>query len=139
MTLFSGANDMISHQVRIVLAEKGVSVDICQVDPANLPDRAGRSWNPYNTVPTLVDRELALYTLRIIAEHLTSCFPHPPPDAGLSGRARGNSRLMMHRIELDWYSGRQDHERAPMPGRPQSRAAQQPAGHRPHLRRMPIS
>ena len=38
MTLFSGANDMFSHQVRIVLAEKGVSVDICQVDPANLPD-----------------------------------------------------------------------------------------------------
>ena len=38
MTLFSGANDMFSHQVRIVLAEKGVSVDICQVDPSNLPD-----------------------------------------------------------------------------------------------------
>ena len=38
MTLFSGVNDMFSHQVRIVLAEKGVSVDICQVDLSNLPD-----------------------------------------------------------------------------------------------------
>lgn len=37
MTLFSGANDMFSHQVRIVLAEKGVSVDIVQVDVNNLP------------------------------------------------------------------------------------------------------
>lgn len=55
MTLFSGANDMFSHQVRIVLAEKGVSVDICQVDPANLPDELAE-LNPYNTVPTLVDR-----------------------------------------------------------------------------------
>ena len=64
MTLFSGANDMFSHQVRIVLAEKGVSVDICQVDPSNLPDELAE-LKPYNTVPTLVDRELALYTSRI--------------------------------------------------------------------------
>ena len=33
MTLFSGANDMYSHQVRIVLAEKGVNVDIHYVTP----------------------------------------------------------------------------------------------------------
>ena len=49
MTLFSGANDMFSHQVRIVLAEKGVSVDICQVDPANLPDELAE-LNPYQDV-----------------------------------------------------------------------------------------
>ena len=28
MTLFSSASDMYSHQVRIVLAEKGVSVEV---------------------------------------------------------------------------------------------------------------
>ena len=102
MTLFSGANDMFSHQVRIVLAEKGVSVDICQVDPSNLPDELAE-LNPYNTVPTLVDRELALYTSRIIMEYLDERFPHPPL-MPVSPVARGNSRLMMHRIELDWYS-----------------------------------
>ena len=102
MTLFSGANDMFSHQVRIVLAEKGVSVDICQVDPANLPDGLAE-LNPYNTVPTLVDRELALYTSRIIMEYLDERFPHPPL-MPVYPVARGSSRLMMHRIELDWYS-----------------------------------
>ena len=102
MTLFSGANDMFSHQVRIVLAEKGVSVDICQVDPSNLPDELAE-LNPYNTVPTLVDRELALYTSRIIMEYLDERFPHPPL-MPVYPVARGNSRLMMHRIELDWYS-----------------------------------
>lgn len=102
MTLFSGANDMFSHQVRIVLAEKGVSVDICQVDPANLPDELDE-LNPYNSVPTLVDRELALYTSRIIMEYLDERFPHPPL-MPVYPVARGNSRLMMHRIELDWYS-----------------------------------
>ena len=34
--------------------------------------------NPYNTVPTLVDRDLALYDSRIICEYLDERFPHPP-------------------------------------------------------------
>ena len=37
MTLFSGPTDIFSHQVRIVLAEKGVSVEIEQVEMDNLP------------------------------------------------------------------------------------------------------
>ena len=32
MTLYSGALDIYSHQVRIVLAEKGVSVDVLSID-----------------------------------------------------------------------------------------------------------
>ncbi len=102
MTLFSGANDMFSHQVRIVLAEKGVSVDICHVDMANLPEEL-LELNPYASVPTLVDRDLVLYTSRIIMEYLDERFPHPPL-MPVYPVARGNSRLMMHRIELDWYS-----------------------------------
>ena len=102
MTLFSGANDMFSHQVRIVLAEKGVSVDICQVDVNNLPEEL-LELNPYASVPTLVDRDLVLYTSRIIMEYLDERFPHPPL-MPVYPVARGTSRLMMHRIELDWYS-----------------------------------
>ena len=66
MTLFSG-NDMFSHQVRIVLAEKGVTFDICMVDVNALPEEL-LELNPYNSVPTLVDRDLVLYTSRIIME-----------------------------------------------------------------------
>ena len=102
MTLISGANDMFSHQVRIVLAEKGVSVDICQVDVNNLPEEL-LELNPYASVPTLVDRDLVLYTSRIIMEYLDERFPHPPL-MPVYPVARGTSRLMMHRIELDWYS-----------------------------------
>ena len=51
MTLFSG-NDMFSHQVRIVLAEKGVTFDICMVDVNALPEEL-LELNPYNSVPTL--------------------------------------------------------------------------------------
>ncbi|ABM01221.1 stringent starvation protein SspA [Shewanella amazonensis] len=101
MTLFSGADDLYSHQVRIVLAEKGVTVDVLQVDPNDMPEDL-LELNPYNSVPTLVDRELVLYESRIIMEYLDERFPHPPlmPVYPVS---RGQSRLMMHRIDTDWY------------------------------------
>jgi len=102
MTLFSHADDMYSHQTRIVLAEKGVGVDINFVDLENLPEDL-IDLNPYGTVPTLIDRELALYEAKIIIEYLDERFPHPPL-MPVYPVARGRSRLMMHRIEHDWYS-----------------------------------
>lgn len=102
MTLYSDASDMYSHQVRIVLAEKGVTYEIELVDVHNLPEDLVE-LNPYKTVPTLVDRELALYNANIIMEYLDERFPHPPL-MPVYPVARGNSRLMMYRIERNWYS-----------------------------------
>ncbi|MBM7455507.1 RNA polymerase-associated protein [Oceanisphaera litoralis] len=102
MTLFSGAEDIYSHQVRIVLAEKGVSVEISHVEPDSLPEEM-LELNPYGTLPTLVDRELVLYESHIIMEYLDERFPHPPL-MPVYPVARGTSRLMMHRIAQDWYS-----------------------------------
>jgi RNA polymerase-associated protein len=101
MTLFSGSIDLYSHQVRIVLAEKGVGVDIHQVDPDSLPE-ALFEVNPYGTVPSLIDRELGLYQSDIIMEYLDERFPHPPL-MPVYPVARGRSRLMMYRIQQDWY------------------------------------
>ncbi len=101
MTLFSGATDIYSHQVRIVLAEKGVSYEVNDVDPDNLPEDL-IDLNPYQSVPTLIDRELALYNARIIMEYLDERFPHPPL-MPVYPVARGKSRLMMYRVEQDWY------------------------------------
>ncbi|MFT4993629.1 MAG: RNA polymerase-associated protein [Paraglaciecola sp.] len=101
MTLFSDTIDIYSHQVRIVLAEKGVAVEISYMDPKHLSEDL-IDLNPYGTVPTLVDRELVLYNAHIIMEYLDERFPHPPlmPVYPVS---RGQSRLNMHRIEGDWY------------------------------------
>ncbi|EGR02257.1 putative stringent starvation protein A [Vibrio cholerae HC-46A1] len=93
---------MYSHQVRIVLAEKGVSFEVELVDENNLPAEL-IELNPYKTVPTLVDRELALYDSKIIMEYLDERFPHPPL-MPVYPVARGNSRLMIYRIERNWYS-----------------------------------
>jgi len=102
MTLYSSNMDIYSHQVRIVLAEKGVNFEVIDVDPDNKPEDLA-DLNPYNTVPTLVDRDLVLFEARIIMEYLDERFPHPPL-MPVYPVARARSRLMMHRVERDWYS-----------------------------------
>lgn len=102
MTLYSGEKCPYSHRVRIVLAEKGVSVDILNVDIDNPPEDL-LELNPYQSVPTLVDRDLVLYQSNIIMEYLDERFPHPPL-LPVYPVARAKSRLVMYRIEKDWYS-----------------------------------
>ena len=102
MTLFSSPTDIFCHQVRIVLAEKGVSVEVENVEPGHLPQDL-IDLNPYQSVPTLVDRDLTLYDPLIIMEYLDERFPHPPL-MPVYPVARGTSRQLMNRIENDWYS-----------------------------------
>src|SRR3984885_6659830 len=99
MTLYSGDTDIYSHQVRIVLAEKGVNVDIVNVDENN-PSEDLLELNPYNTLPTLVDRELVLYQSRIILEYLDERFPHPPL-MPVYPVARAKARLIIHRFDRE--------------------------------------
>ena len=101
MNLFSSTSCPQSHRVRMVLAEKGITVEIIDVDtnqkPEDLIDR-----NPYNTVPTLVDRELVLYDPHTIMEYLDERFPHPPL-MPVDPVSRARARLALFRIEQDWY------------------------------------
>ena len=59
--------------------------------------------NPYGSVPTLIDRDLVLYEASIVMEYLDERFPHPPL-MPVYPVTRGRSRLMMHRIQKEWYS-----------------------------------
>jgi RNA polymerase-associated protein len=101
MTLFSGDNDPYSHRVRIVLAEKGINVDIVSVEAGDLPEDL-IDLNPYNSVPTLVDRELVLYGSAVIMEYLDERFPHPPL-MPVDPVSRATNRLMLYRIEQDLF------------------------------------
>ena len=105
MTLFSDPTDHYSHRVRMVLCEKGVAVDIVDVDLSHKPEDL-LEINPYGTLPTLLDRDLVLYKSSVIMEYLDERFPHPPL-LPVYPVARAQCRLVMHRIELDW-SGRVD-------------------------------
>ena len=100
MTFYSGSDDHYSHRVRIVLAEKGVAVDIVDVTEDNRPAELA-DLNPYNSVPTLLDRDLVLYESKVMMEYLDERFPHPPL-LPVYPVARAQSRLWMHRIEREW-------------------------------------
>ena len=111
MTLFSAPDDPWSHRTRIVLAEKGIGIDIVNVEPGKLPEDL-LDLNPYHSVPTLVDRDLVLYDSRVIIEYLDERFPHPPL-MPVDPVTRAQFRLALYRIERDWYGLAQQIEREP--------------------------
>ncbi|MCX7122133.1 MAG: glutathione S-transferase N-terminal domain-containing protein [Gammaproteobacteria bacterium] len=102
MTLYTNKLCPSCHRVRVVLSEKGISADMVEIDP-NHPQEDLYELNPYGTVPMLVDRDLVLYESSVILEYLEERFPHPPlmPVYPVS---RARSRLMMLRIDRDWYT-----------------------------------
>jgi len=100
MILYSGAVDIHSHRVRIVLAEKGVSYEVVNVESRTKPEDL-LELNPYGSVPTLVDRELALYEPNIISEYLDERFPHPPL-MPVYPVARAKARLIIYRFDREW-------------------------------------
>ena len=100
LACYSDPADHYSHRVRLVLAEKTVSVEIIDVDSAHVPVRL-TEVNPYASVPTLVDRDLALYEPSVITEYLEERYPHPPL-LPVYPVARANTRLLVHRVQRDW-------------------------------------
>jgi stringent starvation protein A len=100
MTLYSGAIDIHSHRVRIVLAEKGVSYEVINIEMKGKPEDL-LQLNPYGSVPTLIDRELALYESNIITEYLDERFPHPPL-MPVYPVTRAKARLIIHRFDKEW-------------------------------------
>ncbi|MFK3797583.1 glutathione S-transferase N-terminal domain-containing protein [Pseudomonas sp. NPDC088444] len=100
LACYSDPADHYSHRVRIVLAEKGVSAEIIDVVEGQHSAKLIEA-NPYGTVPTLVDRDLALYESTVVMEYLDERYPHPPL-LPVYPVARANSRLLMHRIQRDW-------------------------------------
>ena len=102
MTLFSDPSCPQSHRTRIVLAEKDITVEVINIDPNNKPEDLA-DLNPYNSAPTLVDRDLVLYDARVIMEYLDERFPHPPLMA-VDPVSRARLRLALYHIERDWYN-----------------------------------
>ncbi|WP_017462668.1 glutathione S-transferase N-terminal domain-containing protein [Dyella ginsengisoli] len=100
LTLYTTADDIQCHRVRLLLAAKGVSYERVMVEPGQPPEDLV-DLNPYASTPTLVDRDLVLYDTSVICEYLDERYPHPPlmPIDPLS---RARLRLAAVRIERDW-------------------------------------
>jgi RNA polymerase-associated protein len=102
MTLYSNPKDIDSHRVRLVMAEKEVAVDVMDVDSSALPEDL-LELNPYQSLPTMVERDLVLFDSRIIVEYLDERYPHPPL-MPVDPITRARFKLTVYRLERDWYS-----------------------------------
>ncbi|RPI14398.1 MAG: stringent starvation protein A [Lysobacterales bacterium] len=101
MTLYTGLDDAPSHRARIVLAAKSLEIRIVRCDPSRPPEDL-IDLNPFQSLPTLVDRDVVVYGPTVICEYLDERYPAPallPGDPG--GRAQ--ARMTMGRMEQDWY------------------------------------
>lgn len=100
MILLSGPNCLLSHSCRIMLREKDIECHIEYISIHSDPARLGEH-NPYGQTPTLIDRDLSLYTMQVIAEYLDERFPHPPL-MPIEPFARAKTRLTIARLLDDW-------------------------------------
>lgn len=121
MMLFSAPDSVYSHRARIVLAEKDIQAVIHNLDAGEEPEDL-YNLNPYGSLPTLVDRDLALYDSRVIVEYLDERFPHPPM-MPVDPVSRAHARLALYRVETDWYSLLGDLERGERGRRDKARTA----------------
>lgn len=101
MNIYSSPVCPFCHRTRIVLAEKDITCETIDVDLNKLPEDLAE-LNPYNTVPTLVDRDLVIYDSRIIIEYLDERFPHPPL-MPVDPVSRAKTRIALLRVEHDWF------------------------------------
>ncbi|HXR23863.1 MAG TPA: glutathione S-transferase family protein [Candidatus Binataceae bacterium] len=84
------------QKVRIVLAEKGLSYELVQIDFTQGEQRKPDflRLNPFGRVPVLTDEDITVYDSTIIAEYLEDEYPEPPllPAIGSSAlRARART------------------------------------------------
>ncbi len=101
MTLYTSPTCALSHCARFVLHEKGITADIEFFDSSEPPEDL-LELNPTGESPTLIERDLVLYDSRIIMEYLDERFPHPPLHE-MDPVSRANSRMIIKRIDQDWY------------------------------------
>ena len=102
MVLYSDTISPASQCVRLVLAEKDINVEINYVEDGERPE-ALIEINPYNSVLTLIDRDLVLYDEQIIMEYLDERFPHPPL-LPVDPVTRAGNRQLRFRVLKDLYS-----------------------------------
>lgn len=102
IVMYSDASGIHSHRVRLVLAEKDIQSEICTVVPGEANEEL-LELNAQGSLPTLLDRDLALYDARVIIDYLDERYPHPPL-MPVDPVSRARTRLALYRIEADWYA-----------------------------------
>ncbi len=102
MTLYTDSTCIFGHQARLVIEEKSIEAEIEEVIEGQWPEDVIAA-NPYGVGPTLIDRDLVLFDAKVIMDYFDERFPHPPL-MPVDPVARAQARLMLHRLQHDWFS-----------------------------------
>jgi len=102
MTMYCYADDLASHWVRIVVAEKDIDGLHLEFLKPGVTTEDLLVLDPTHSVPTLADREVVLNSPRIIVEYLDERYPHPPL-MPVEPAARARLRLALYSIEQDLF------------------------------------
>ncbi len=68
-TLYASAEEMESHAVRFIMAEKNIEREVVNLKVDEMPEEI-LELNPCQSLPTLFDRGMVLYDLSVITEYL---------------------------------------------------------------------
>lgn len=103
LTIVSDPVTTRSHRIRLVIAEKVVEAELVSVSlDEEIPEDL-LQLNPGGRIPTVLDRDLVLFDERVISEYLDERFPHPAL-MPIDPMTRAKLRLMIYRIESEWYT-----------------------------------
>ena len=102
MTVYSDPACPFCHRTRIVMYEKNITANIEDIIDGQWPEDVAAA-NPYGASPTLIDRDMVLFDSNIIINYFDERFLHPPL-MPVDPADRAKARLMLHRIDKDWYT-----------------------------------
>jgi glutathione S-transferase len=103
--LWSWQISPFAGKVRVACAEKGVEVELLEIDPRHRPERL-RELNPTGTVPVLEVDGRAIRESTAICEWLEETHPEPPlwpPDPVGRAAARGLLRLVDDELTVNFF------------------------------------
>ena len=98
ITLYSHIDDVRSHWIRYLLAEKQIKYHLILVDDQ---DEDVADLNPYNHLPMLIENDLKLFNTTIMAEYLDDRYRQNKLFAD-APQPRAEQRQYIWRFEQDW-------------------------------------
>jgi glutathione S-transferase len=103
--LWSWSLSPFAAKARIGFAEKGMEVQLIEIDPRQRPARL-RELNPTNRVPVLEVGEVAIRESSAICDWLEDACPEPsfwPPDRASRAAARGLLRFVDDELTVNFF------------------------------------
>jgi RNA polymerase-associated protein len=100
--LYSDPVGPFCHRTRFAIAEKEITITLRDSRLNPWPEEVAAAV-PYGKSPVLVDRDIVLFDSNIIIDYLDARFLQAPLYP-LDPASRAQLRLMLYRIDHDWYS-----------------------------------